>query len=84
MHRIDFKLHILIILNDADKWAVATAMLDHSKITKMPFWMIVRAKNEVFEHFLEFGQLDRLDIVYHERNICFTTLVSITRSGTII
>ena len=37
-----------------------------------------------FDHFREFGQVDRLDIVYYERNICFTTLVIITRSRTII
>ena len=125
MHRIDFKLHIMIVLNDLDKWALISPMLDHSKITKKPFWMIQRAKNEVlgnfydfgtwdqlqiaysdyteqcwqvgchnahagsfknhknvvlddqksqklgFDHFWEFGQLDLLDIVYYERNICF-------------
>ena len=37
----------------------------------MSFWMIKRAKNWVFDHFWEFGQLDLLDIVYYERNICF-------------
>ena len=36
VHQNKFKLHILIILNDVDKWAVITPMLDHSKITKMP------------------------------------------------
>ena len=54
MHRIDFKLHILIILNDLDRWAVISPMLDHAKITKMPFWMIQNAKNEVFGHFFDF------------------------------
>ena len=71
VHRINFKLHILIILNNVDKWAVITPTQDHSKITKMSFWMIKRAKNWVFDHFWEFGQLDLLDIVYYERNICF-------------
>ena len=36
VHRIDFKLHVLIILDDFDKWALITPMLDHSKITEMP------------------------------------------------
>ena len=47
MHRIDFKLHIIIILNDLDKWTIISPMLDHSKFTKMPFWMTKRAKNWV-------------------------------------
>ena len=66
VHWIDFKLHILIIINDLDTWAVISPMLDHSKITKMPFWMIQRAKNEVFGHFLEFGASDRLQIAYSD------------------
>ena len=33
----DFKLYISTVLNDLDKWAVISPMLDHSKITKMPF-----------------------------------------------
>ena len=45
VHRTDFKLHILTMLNDLDRWAVISPMLDHSKITKMPFWMIQNAKN---------------------------------------
>ena len=84
MLQTDFKLHILIILNDVDMWVVISSMLDHSEITKMPFWMIQNAKNGVFDHFLEFGLLDRLDIAYYESTICFTTLVSVTRSRMII
>ena len=41
-------------------------MLDHSKIWKMPFWMIQIAKNEVFDHFPELGALDRLQIAYYD------------------
>ena len=41
-------------------------MLDHSKFTKMPFWMIQIAKNEVFGHFLELGASDRLQIAYDD------------------
>ena len=66
VHRIDLKLHILILLNDLDSWAVISPMLDHSKITKMSFWMIQRAKNEVYSHFLEFGASDRLAIAYFD------------------
>ena len=66
VHQINFKLHILIILNDVDKWAVITPMLDRSKITKMPFCMIQRAKNEVFGHLLEFSAWDRLQIAYFD------------------
>ena len=64
VHRIDFKLHIMIVLNDLDNWAHISTMLDHSKITEMPCWMIQRAKNEVFGHFLEFCALDRLENAY--------------------
>ena len=66
VHRIDLKLHILILLNDLDKWSFISSMLDHWKITKIPFWMIQRAKNEVFGHFLELGASDRLQIAYYD------------------
>ena len=46
--------------------------------------MIKRAKNWVFDHFREFGQLDRLDIVYYERIICFQHIFCITESRAII
>ena len=53
VHLIDLKWHIFILLNDVDSWDVISLVLDHSKITKMLFWMIQRAKNEVFDHFME-------------------------------
>ena len=59
-------------------------MLDHSKIRKMHFWMIQRAKKEVFGHFLEFGLLDRLDIAYCDSTKCFPTFGNVTRSCRII
>ena len=59
-------------------------MKDHSKITKMHFWMIQTPKKEVFGHFLEFGLLDRLDIAYCERIKCFPTFGNVTRSWRII
>ena len=37
VRQIDFKLHILSILNDLDMWAVILPMVDHSKITKNAF-----------------------------------------------
>ena len=49
-------------------------MKDHSKIAKMHFWMIQRAKKEVFCHFLKLGLLDRLDITYCESTKCLPTL----------
>ena len=65
-HRIDSILHILIELNGAHELAMISLMLDHSKFTKMPFWMIQIAKNEVFGHFLELGASDRLQIAYYD------------------
>ena len=59
-------------------------MKDHSKITEMHFWMIQKAKKEVFCHFLEFGLLDRLDIAYCDRTKCFLTFGNVTRSWRII
>ena len=66
VHRIDLKLHILIILNDLDKWAFISPMLDHPEVTKMPFWMIQRAKKVFFGHFLEFGASDWFQIAYFD------------------
>ena len=59
-------------------------MKDHSKITKMHFWMIQRAKKEVFGHFLDLGLLDRLDIAHCDCTKCFPTLGNVTRSWMII
>ena len=39
-------------------------MQDHSKLAKMYFWMIQKAKIEVFGHFLEFGWSDVLHTAY--------------------
>ena len=50
----------------------------------MHFWMIQRAKNEVFGHFLEFGLLDQLDIAYRDSTKCFPTFGIVTRSWRII
>ena len=63
-HRIDSVLHILLELNGVYDFDLLSLMLDHSKIRKMPFWMIQIAKNEVFGHFLEFGSWYQLDISY--------------------
>ena len=65
----------MIKLNDLDKWALIPPILDHSKITKMPFWMIQRAKNEVFGRFLKFGLLDWLSPILVQ-TISLSTLYS--------
>ena len=57
---------------------------DHSKVTQMHFWMIQRAKKEVFGHFLEFGLLDRLDIAYYDSTKWFPTFHNVTSSWRII
>ena len=59
-------------------------MKDHSNVTKMHFWMIQRAKKEVFGHFLEFGLLDWLDIAYCDSTKCFPPVANVTRSWKII
>ena len=65
-------------------WQCYQVMKDHSKMTKMHFWMIQKPKKEVFGHFLEFGLLDRLDIAYCDRTKCFPTFGNVTRSWRII
>ena len=50
--RIDLKLHILTELNGAHNSAWKSLMSDHSKIRKMPFWMIQIAKMRFLALFL--------------------------------
>ena len=59
-------------------------MLDHSKVTKMHFWMIQSAKKQVFGRFLDLGPFNPLDIAYFDRTICFSTFGNTTRSWRII
>ena len=80
----DFIFCILLLLNSINDLAIISLMLDHSKIRKMHFWMIQRAKKEVFGHFLEFGLLNWLDIAYCDRTKCFPTFSYVTRSQRII
>ena len=82
--QINLILHILIILNGLNNLAMVSLMLDHSKITKMHFWMIQRAKKDVLGHFLQFGLLDWLDIAYGDSTKCFPTFGNITRSRRIV
>ena len=56
-------------------------MKDHSKFSKMLFWMIQGAKKEVFGHFLVFGLFD---IAYCDITKCLPTSGNITRSWRII
>ncbi len=81
---INLILHILIRLNGLNNLAIISLILDHSKITKMHFWMIQWAEIEVFGHFLEFGLLCRLDIAYCDGTKCFLTFGNVTRSWRII
>ena len=57
---------------------------DHSKMWNLHIWMVKRAKNEGFGHFLDLGLLDRLDIEDCVRNRCFPTLDKVARSWRII
>ena len=50
----------------------------------MHFWMIQRAKKEVFGHFRDFGLLDRLGIAYCDGIKCFSGFGNLTRSWRII
>ena len=84
VHRINLILHILTILNGLNNLAMIWLMLDHSKIRKMHFWMIQRAKKEVFGRFLEFGLLDWLDIAYWDSTKCVPVFGNVTRSWSII
>ena len=59
-------------------------MKDHSNVTKMHFWMIQRAKKEVFGHFRDFGLLDRLDIADCDGTKSFSGFGNLTRSWMII
>ena len=56
----------------------------HSKVTKIHFWMIQRAKKEVFDHLMEFDQLDRLGIAYYDSTKYFATFRKVTMSLRII
>ena len=81
---IDLILHIVIVLNVPNNLAMISAMLDHSKVTKMHFWLIQRVKKDVFGHFLEFGLLDQLDIPYCDSTWYFPTFCNVTMSWRII
>ena len=62
-----------------NNWAIISLMQDHSKLAKMYFWMIQKAKIEVFGPFLEFGLLYRLDIAYCDDTKCFLTFGNVSR-----
>ena len=80
----DLILHIMIELNVFQHLPTSPGRKGSVKIRKKHFWMIQRAKIEVFGHFLEFGLLDRLDIAYCDRTKCFPTFGNLTRSRGII
>ena len=78
---MDFILHIFIILNGLNNLAMICIMRDHSKITKNAF---LDDPNSQKWGFLDLGLMDRLDIAYDERTICFPTFGNTTRSWRII
>ena len=78
---MDFILHIFIILNGLNNLAMICIMRDHSKITKNAF---LDDPNSQKRGFLDLGLMDRLDIAYDKRNICFPTFGNTTRSWRII
>ena len=61
-------------------WQHYQVMKDHSKVSKIYFWMIQSAKKEVIGRFLDLGLLDQLDIAYYDRTECFLTFDNLTRS----
>ena len=81
---IDLILHIVIVLNVFQHSATLPGHERSFKDHKNTFWMIQRAKKEVFGHFLKFGLLDRLDIAYCDCTKCLQTFGNITRSWRII
>ena len=84
LSRMDFILHILTTLKVLNSWVMISHRLDHSKVRKMHFWMIQSAKKQVFGRFLDLGLLDRLDIAYFDRTICFPTFSNTIRSWWVI
>ena len=81
---IDLMLYNKIALNEFQHSATLPDHGGSFKDLKYPFWMIQKAKNEVFGHFLEFGLLDRLDIAYCDSTKCLPTFGNVTRSSWII
>ena len=57
---------------------------DHSKTSKMDFWMIQRAKNEVFGQILRLSVLDWLYTAYYDSTKRFSTVENIKKSLRII
>ena len=79
--RINLILHNLIEMN-VRKHLVH--MLNHSKTIRMHFWMIQRAKNELFGHFLEFGLSDPFDIAYCDNTKSISTFGNLASSWRVI
>ena len=63
---IDLILHIVIVLNVFPSRQCYQVRKDHSNITKMHFWMIHRAKSEVFGHLIQIDPLDWLHFAYFD------------------
>ena len=63
VHPVNLILHILIKLNGVNNLVMISLMLDHSKITKLHFWMIQSAKTR----FSWLRLVDWLDIAYYDK-----------------
>ena len=81
---MDFILHKVVTLDSANNLATISLMMDHSKVTKIHFWMIQSAKKVVFGNFLDLRLLDWLDIAYYDSTKCVPTFANTTRSERII
>ena len=76
MRQIDFKLHILIVLNDLDKWVVIPPMLDQSKFTKMHFLNDPKSQKWVLTVFWSLVHwIDFILNISTELNVCTIWLV---------
>ena len=77
---IDLILHIVIVLNVLQLSAIIPGHEGSFKGRKNAFLDDPKGQKRGFGHFLEFGLLDRLDIVYYDSTRCLPTLGNITRS----
>ena len=78
--QIDSISHMMVVLNVSQHVAVVIGharLINYAQCAKI---VQKRAKNEVFGHFLDFGDSDRLDIAYDDSPNCFSTYDSCCRS----
>ena len=81
---IDLILHMMIEFYVFHHSATLPGHEGSFKSLKKYYWMIQSAKKWVFDHFHDLGLLDRRDIAYYGRIVCFPTFGNTTRSWRII